>query len=396
MVIRIVTYLFVVCGISFLALYIGENSLAAIVCSMLLIPVCSIMMLLISFFRLRYEEIVDKLQVERNENITYTLTVKNRDFFIYPSVNIHFKENSGLGLGGRQDVCILPRNQYDIVQNITCSHIGQYDIGVRGIELWDFFRFVKIKVRMKENRITIDVLPKIITLESFKAITGGEYNGSHNGHNSQAEDRTEILDIRRYERHLPLKYIHWKVSAKRNELMVKKYDMMEDKMVYLFVDIGKYGTPDDHKRIQDIVVETVIAISKYSVERNIPVTVCFNNESLTVVKITDSYGFHMFYHSISRMQLDKAVDIEYVIEKYQHKGIHMNSMLVITSNISVDLQNLLIHAVKIRAKAALVYPVPDIHHENADVIQLMEDLNEKSVYSYSIAQADDIKNILEK
>jgi len=99
---------------------------------------------------------------------------------------------------------------------------GRLFRGVKSIEFEDYLgivKFVHEPISIKE----ITVYPRLIKLDSLKLKT--DYlSESHALSNSRFENTLTFSDVRKYTYGDSMKKIHWKLSSKMNELLVKNFE----------------------------------------------------------------------------------------------------------------------------------------------------------------------------
>ncbi|MBQ2982465.1 MAG: DUF58 domain-containing protein [Lachnospiraceae bacterium] len=134
-------------------------------------------------------------------------------------------------------VAALLKGTHAYESNISFSSPGNYEITFKALRVYDItgLLYRNVKVRKWKN---IQVMPNIhdvpITLtEGTKHFYGESdtYEDSRAGH-----DNSELLQIREFKAGDRLQNIHWKMSAKQDELMVKENSMPRSCPVVLFLD----------------------------------------------------------------------------------------------------------------------------------------------------------------
>lgn len=117
-------------------------------------------------------------------------------------------------------------------------HTGVLSIRVVEIRLFDYMGLFSAKGKKKPQGCTAAVLPRIYPME-IEGETGGLL-GNREIHEAVAAetgtDSQEIFDTRLYQRGDMLKNIHWKLSAKGEDLMVKEFSKPLDLAVPVFLD----------------------------------------------------------------------------------------------------------------------------------------------------------------
>ncbi|MGI6669310.1 MAG: DUF58 domain-containing protein [Acetivibrionales bacterium] len=84
----------------------------------------------------------------------------------------------------------------------------------------------------------VTVYPRIVYLEKFRLKTDF-MSETHSLLNSTDEDMTTVSDVRKYEYGDGLKRVHWKLTAKTGEIMVKKFQSTSQTNVLMLLDLQK-------------------------------------------------------------------------------------------------------------------------------------------------------------
>ncbi len=92
----------------------------------------------------------------------------------------------------------------------------------------------------------------------------------------KGQDASEVFGIRGYEKGDELRRIHWKLSAKSGEYMVKEPSLPLDNSILVFWDKGLYGLENDPLRA-DAMAEVVLAICTCLAQEGIVFNVAFNH-----------------------------------------------------------------------------------------------------------------------
>jgi len=98
--------------------------------TVLLLPFVSIAI----FVRFKYVQDIDKRSVVKGEEINYTLSIHNEDFFLYPYIKINFFNND-----------TIFSNQFEphfkkktFSYKLCCKYRGDFFVGVKSIEFEDY------------------------------------------------------------------------------------------------------------------------------------------------------------------------------------------------------------------------------------------------------------------
>lgn len=149
---------------------------------------------------------------------------------------------------------------------------GRINVELSELTVKDIMSFFQIKSN-NSVRYAINVMPRRVKTDNKTQSAEGVSDESENSHKDSAG--SEVVDIREYLRGDSLKAIHWKLSAKKDELFVReKGDSISDRPILLF--------ELDESCINGI-LDTVYAVVRHSVKDNRSIKVCWagrGNEQL--------------------------------------------------------------------------------------------------------------------
>ncbi len=140
------------------------------------------------------------------------------------------------------------------------------------------------------QRVTLSDLLGIFTVEMTPAAQGGElivlplpfdvgeltYAAGDSGSESMAraaEDIASPADVRTYQQGDPMKKIHWKLSARKQELMVRRFEapVMPDALVLLDCSTPPRTEDDDAQAdLRDTLLETAASVMHQNIQTDHP------------------------------------------------------------------------------------------------------------------------------
>lgn len=183
------------------------------------------------------------------------------------SLQIHIKNKSPLTCG-RIRLCLVVCNAFygkkrriwlkasDIMpgQNrllyiLRLPGAGCYDICVKGMHIYDLTGLAWI--RKKVNRSArVQVLPDIqpVSVRLTEPVRSFFGDAEVYDEDRAGQDTDEVFQIRSFRPGDRLQSIHWKLSAKMDNLMVKEYSLPKACPVVLFLDAQRGGTGQSGQR----------------------------------------------------------------------------------------------------------------------------------------------------
>ena len=164
----------------------------------------------------------------------------------------------------------------------TAEYCGNVEIEAGSIQIYDFLGIFCIKKRIREKK-TLKVMPlfEIMPLEITKKTRdfqadAEEYSGERKG-----DDPSEIYQVREYRRRDSLRDIHWKLSAKEDELIVKERGFPLGCVVLVWIDLAKKdSSPEGFSKV----LETAASLSvTLAAEKCIHLAAWYEEEEMRVV-----------------------------------------------------------------------------------------------------------------
>jgi uncharacterized protein (DUF58 family) len=184
-------------------------------------------------YLIRVEEEVGKQRLFKNEELIYTARVSGKYFFLYPSVT--FTMYSDEIVSYDRDSSASPA-----ADGLSGDYIlrfpyrGPYMVGVKSITVTDFLGLFKRSFpARKSSRVLVYpekdddfVLDQMAELLDKSASSFDVYDHID----------ADVADVRKYDPSDDYRKIHWKLTAKRGELIVKNYQSAMLTRTALYLD----------------------------------------------------------------------------------------------------------------------------------------------------------------
>ena len=201
----------------------------------------------------------DAATVEKNQPYHYHFRVNNTSIFAYPFVEAHMwlpQANSVRCTMRTVNLSMSPFASYDVDNEVCFRFRGTYDIGVKCFYVYDFFRLMRVRVDV-ENYNQVYVLPRKLNLDEAAAQAISD-SVARTVRSPISYDRLEVSDIRDYRMGDSLKTIHWKLSSKSEQMIVKEYNTGTANITNVYCDLARtfpetppvQQTPEEHTRKQ--------------------------------------------------------------------------------------------------------------------------------------------------
>ncbi len=328
--------------------------------TMLLVPVVSLLYLLYVFIFFRIYQYNDGRQIVVDDPLPYSFKLINE--FHLPFVGIRVRFFSPFStineLSDKTEYELMPHTGITRETTIVCHYRGEYEIGIKEVEVQDYFRLFKIKYLNRESkRVTIN--PKLVLLENL---------GSFEMHSQDAMNNLSKLDIvsREYIPGDDVRFINWSQTARTGKLMSRDRIGEEGNGVAIIMDSCRYSAdPYVYLPVENKLLELTLAISLY-----------FCNKSIA------SNEYHFYRQLISQLVENKT--------QFEDFYKQMSSLIFDSANTQQKLFENLLRDEKIFS-SAVVYMILPVWSEYASLV--INKLSERNIYTvvYIISDDTDIK-----
>jgi uncharacterized protein (DUF58 family) len=306
--------------------------------ALLFMPLFSFVYLLAAFSSFNYTQNMDSEFIIKGDKVRLLVKLNNKSILFYPLIKITFNAFKSLSAGQSQseNVFLAPFSQKIIAFDTACNYRGRYEIELEAIEFSDFLGIIKLDRKKKQNTI-ITVYPKILPVNQLNQKNDLSPDALF-ASGKQTEDMVILSDIRKYVFGDPFKKIHWKLSAKANELMVKNFQKTAEINTLLVLDLKR----NPHQKetniiIEDKVIEALIAVIYHCLLNQIPISFSYYQKRMFSFESKDLSGFKEMHKLLAEIKFNEEFDIGTVLEEVSKDRQIRKNIFIFTSNINDDL-----------------------------------------------------------
>ena len=291
------------------------------------IPVISLLYLIFVYFNLRILQQIESRNMICGQPMPYFFVLQNDSLCVFTSISVNlFSSFSTVeNLPGDTEYELLPGDKYAFETKLTCKYRGEYEVGVKEIIMTDFFRLFRIRYRIPST-IKALVLPKITRVSNLKSIDSLAALPQR----TSLRERTEPdIVVRDYVTGDSLKQIHWKATAREQQLKVRNLTGEEKQGISLLWDTRRYSKePKDYLPIEDKILETALAISIFLAEKNIPFSAYFGQRGISSAHLEGLGDFDGFYRQVSEIQFDQEENFQQTLLEITESGTLFESKVI--------------------------------------------------------------------
>lgn len=304
--------------------------------TMIIVPTLSWLIGLISRFLVSVGFNKDEFIIEKGKDIKIGLVINNpsimplspilvRGFFPDYSSN-HIKQQSVV-------TTTPPRTENIVFFRGSFKYRGCFEISINKTYIFDALKLHKFKIN-KIIKARVMILPRLILLNPIRGVSADDKELE--AHSLFGFEKSVFSSIRDYREGDLLQSVHWKLSAKQDELLVKQYEESLSSDSAIIFDYGCDFNLGERALISsDVVVETAIALAHAVAVNNDKVHIIWEDGKeagqLSESIISNVEEFYAFYNDAAALPIRKnSLSISEIFEMRQVKFLDSRMILVIS------------------------------------------------------------------
>lgn len=331
---RVLYILTVLVCIGFSMAYTGKVS-QVLLFIVLFYPLLAFVMAVLQLIFAKAEFCAERIVIQKE--LSFGLMIRAHNPFIFPAVPMELVcslPDGDTGLFSEKKLFIsLPAfGNAELSVNSRHRFRGGYNCVIRKIYIVDPLRIIRVSKKY-ERSIPIVFIPRKFELDNV--IFNSAVEQSYAQKQLHSADKEDFSHVRDYRDSDILQMVHWKLTAKQDELMIKQYDSTNDLHAVLLCDYGQKNDAAGMTRA-DMVIETAIAFVKSAFDRGIHSTVNIGDLSTKPPFIGDKGAFDRFFDMMSVIPPDlETEDIVSMIDRLDKSSAAI--LIIITDKLTEEL-----------------------------------------------------------
>ena len=283
---------------------------------------------------------------------------------------------------GRAWECALPSRpftEHTVSQTLPAAHVGQYETGVRRAEINDLFGLFRMKKKFPSGLLSLAVLPNPFPIDKPRPAVGDD--GAAALGRTQ-EDYNAPEDVRAYRPGDAMKRVHWKLSSRKRELLVRRFEMPAPPDTLILLDCtpptGGAGAEEGAERLRDALCETAVAVAKLQMEDSSPVRLPLYGAKATEFISDQASGLALLQEMLASQPFTGGEDFARVLHLELRRMRRTGAAVIITTRLDAQIVEGVSHIRQMgpTARLYLVTFAPDAPEYQPYVTQLQHHLVE--------------------
>jgi uncharacterized protein (DUF58 family) len=358
--------------------------------ALLIMPLLSLAVSFIALRGLKITQYTEYTELIKNEPGRYEVSIHNRTPLMHGDIECQFIDDHFAVEADRSfsTVYARPFKKETHIINFRVRYRGIYRLGLSRLLITDQLGLFVLKRKLYDT-ITLTVWPRLIDIPYFPLVTN-ILSQSNSLFEIREEDYSTVSDVRKYEPTDPLKRVHWKLTAKRNEWMVKNFQTNALNRVTVLTDTFKLSDIYEEALIlEDMIIETSMAVMNYCLRRGMPVEWYARNDVRR--EAFNSGQFETLYHMAVNLTFDGTVESASVLPLLnkcinEYSG-YLNAVLF-TVDLSPALYERVINAERIGHSISVLYFTRK--KRDTDAADILGKLQSSGIYCRMITPDTDL------
>ena len=229
---------------------------------------------------------------------------------------IHSLSISGLDDGVEYE--LLPKTGIKKQTNLVCKYRGEYEVGIKSVEIEDYFRLMHVSYHNRET-LRVIVKPNLVELSDLGSIDLSQTMARESLINPTEPD---VL-VRNYEIGDDVRQINWKASARSGELLIRKKTGEEREGVCVLLGTNRCSKEmKEYLPVENKMLETALALTMFFAKKSISTHVYYQTGELVEKGVSGLEQFDAFYESVCSISFrDDVTEPEFLANAARHPEI---------------------------------------------------------------------------
>ena len=312
------------------ALSVGSAGAFLLGAAALIAWLLALVSVLLAFFTCRLRQQLDTAEVSRGNSCLYTLSVSLFSPLPVAPLSLRVALPSG-----RQSEFLLPARLFGTTASdnaFPCPHVGVFETGVLRVAIGDVFGLFSLSQPAKSPLLPVTVLPVPRDTQPLPVSPGeGE---STSAQRAQA-DRTTPADTRAWQEGDELKRVHWKLSMRRQALMVHTYETPQRPDALILLDLAPPPAQGAQRAAMiDALTETCAGVLNELLDAHRTARMPLSGDHPRELSGQQPQDLSSMLHALAQESFSRPMDFDRVLLLASRRMRRTGSTAILTANLT--------------------------------------------------------------
>ena len=332
MSVRLIGYLAVMAALLTTGLSTGQNVYYLLFLMLLLLMLFSLASVLWTLWTLKVDMKGVKGRVTRGDALMTLFTVRHDSLLPVASVRVVINVPSSSTPTQELSVSTPPFVEKTFRHMIRCPHRGSYEAGIVALCAVDLFGLFALRRNVRTGLVRVDVMPRVGEgkLLQLRVSDAGPEVLSR-----ATEDAASPSDVRKWQDGDVLKKVHWKLTMRKQELMVRTFEESSRPDTLIIPDLAEIAALSDQAlTIEDGICEACVSAAQAQLEANYPVRMPLTSSEPSEIAGQFPADFSMFHDALMRVKFDSPYAYDQVLLLMMQRLQRTGGAILVTSRLT--------------------------------------------------------------
>ena len=322
-----------VCGLS-----TGAQAYYLVAFTLILLLAVSFVSALWALLTVKVEMKGLKARVTRGETLMTIFTVRYLSPLPISAIRLKLSVPSAFTPSQEISVPALPFAKKLFRWRMSCPHRGIFEAGIVRIYASDLFGLVTLSRKSGMKLVRVDVAPRV-PKDLPMELKGGDIGPETISRSD--EDTASPSDVRKWQDGDPLKKVHWKLTARRQEVMVRVYEESARPDTLIIPDLTEISAMRDQAlAIEDCVCEACAGVAKAQLEAGYPVLMPLTSKTPSEIAGQFPADIAAYVDALMRVKFDSPYEYEQVLMLMMRRMSRTGGCVIVTPHLTSRIADL--------------------------------------------------------
>ena len=311
-----------------------------------------------------------KSRVGRGDKLMTILTMGHKS--LLPAGCLRLTLNVPGSGASRQEISFnaMPFAKHSYRNVITCAHRGNYEVGIRAMTAEDLFGLFSFTRKSKKKLMRVEVYPKPMPMPCMQlkpSDMGPEFRSR------ATEDAASPSDIRKWQDGDELKKVHWKLSLRKQELMVRTFEESARPDTLILPDMSEIAALAEEKlTMEDCICDAALGAAKAQLEGGFPVRMplqCARPQEISGKSIADIAAFT---DALMRAEFNSPYPYEQVLSLMLARMQRTGGAVLITAKLTTRIADIVLRMQKMGIRVRFIWITDAPRSESLEMLERLK------------------------
>jgi len=340
---KTVAFLLIALTLLAIALSVGGAVYYMLFWMLMMILAVSLETALATLLTIRVNTSAQKDRAVRGETVTIRVNIRRGTVLPVGMIELEVSAPTDDRAAGKIAISLPPIKEKEYRYAISCPHRGHYELGVTRVSVSDVFGLFTLSRRIRGDQAMVTVLPRT---ESVTALAIEPGDSGPQGKVRTSEDMSSPSGVRAWQDGDHLKKVHWKLTMRKRELMVRTYEESARPDTLVLMDAGEINAGRSQVlTIEDAMCEA--AASAVLAQMNAGYPVRMPIASAQPIELSGQFPGEIgrFLEALTDLKFDSPYSFEQVLTLSMRRLQRTGGVLLITPKLNTSIAH---HAMRLR------------------------------------------------